>query len=235
MNRRLLIPASALAAMTLAITGCSSTSDTTPADTAASEASTDAGAEATDLAATTSEEWLAAVTSSEASFFDAGQAQALQVVVTVTDSVEGGATADSTYNPDDTFVGSSTLTSADGTESTLRVACTATMCFRSEEGAPWEEADRALIERPAPGAVGAAVQNLESVGTVTYSTNGNDFAASVVIPEAEGQAAGTAELTETVGESEITTTMTVTSGENTNTTVSTITYGDAAPLPTDLP
>ena len=257
MNRRTLVPLAALALMALSLTACSS-SDTTSSGDSASEPASDAASPATDVPAegvtapaeasadtatsvlgdlptVSADEWLTAITDAEGVFFDSAGDQALKVSIEVTDTTQGTATAETTYNPDDSFVATSTMTTPDGSASEMRVACTADACFRSADGGPWEEADRSLVERPGPGAVAAALQDLQSSGTVTHAMADGTFAVAVDIPEAEGQPAGTASLTETITDSEMVTAMVVKVGPESSTTKSTMTLGAPAALPDDLP
>lgn len=251
MNRRhLLALASAAAAVTLTVAGCSSsdTSDagaaTPEADASSAEASSAAPEDSVPevavdptmgLDSVTGEEWLTSITDAEATFFDSAGDQALSVVINVTDTQQGTVSADTTYNPDDTFVATSTMTTLDGTESTMDVACTVDLCYQRADGGEWTEADRSLVERPVPGAIAAALQDLESSGTVTHGMGGGTFAVAVDIPEAEGQPAGTASLTETITETEMVTAMVVNVGAESSTTSSTMTVGDPVALPDDLP
>lgn len=260
MRRRTLIPLTAVALAALALTACSSDdtaadpeaaassaaasddkagseaeADDTPADEAGATTAPDAASVLGDLPTVSGEEWLTAITDAEGVFFDSAGDRALKVSIEVTDTVQGLATAETTYNPDDTFVATSTMAGPDGTASEMRVACTADACFRSADGGPWEETDRSLVERPVPGAVAAALQDLESSGTVTHGMADGTFAVAVDIPEAEGQPAGTASLTETITDTEMTTAMVVNVGPDSSTTRSTMSLGDPAPLPDDLP
>lgn len=261
MRRTTLVPFAAVALAALTLTACSSddtagepgaaaspaaaSDETADSTTAPDEAPTDEiGDDATapdaasilgDLPTVSGDEWLAAITDAEGVFFDSAGDQALNVSIEVTDTAQGTATAETTYNPDDTFVATSTMTTPDGTTSEMRVACTPDACFRSADGGPWEETDRALVERPVPGAVAAALQDLESSGTVTHAMADGTFAIAVDIPEAEGQPAGTASLTETITDIQMTTAMVVNVGADSSTTRSTMSVGDPAPLPDDLP
>lgn len=238
MHRRTLVPLAAVALAALSLTACSSSdsasepaADEAVADTAPADATSILG----DLPTVSGDEWLSAITEAETAFFDSAGDRALKVSIEVTDSTQGIATAETTYNPDDTFVATSTMAGPDGTASEMRVACTADSCFRSADGGPWEETDRSLVERPVPGAVAAALQDLESSGTVTHAMADGTFAVAVDIPEAEGQPAGTASLTETITDTQMTTAMVVNVGPDSSTTRSTMSLGDAAPLPDDLP
>lgn len=256
MRIRTLAPLAAVALSALALTACSSadsaseptadtaseatvetdagTTDTTGAETAG-DATADTTSVLGDLPAVSGDEWLTAITDAEGVFFEAAGDRALKVSIEVTDTAQGIATAETTYNPDDTFVATSTMAGPDGTTSEMRVACTADACFRSADGGPWEETDRSLVERPVAGAVAAALQDLESSGTVTHAMADGTFAVAVDIPEAEGQPAGTASLTETITNTQMTTAMVVNVGPDSSTTRSTMSLGDAAPLPDDLP
>ncbi len=256
MRIRTLAPLAAVALTALALTGCSGndsaselttdaaseaavetdtgTTDTTGAE-AAGDVTTDPTAVLGDLPTVSGDEWLTAITDAERVFFDSAGDQALKVSIEVIDTAQGIATAETTYNPDDTFVATSTMTGPDGTSSTMDVACTADTCFRRVDGGPWEETDRSQVERPVPGAVAAALQDLESSGTVTHAMADGTFAVAVDIPEAEGQPAGTASLTETITDTTMVTAMVVNVGPDTSTTRSTMSLGEPAPLPEDLP
>lgn len=242
MRRLVLMPATAALAV-LVLAGCSSSDDAPePTASAASEsvaAEEPAGEAAADAPATgatvTGEEWLAAITEAEAAFFDAAADRALHVSIEVSDTQQGTAIADTTYNPDDTFVATSTMTAPDGTASTMDVACTVEKCFQRADGGEWTEADRSLVERPVAGAIATALQELEATGTVTHTMGDGTFTAEVDVPEAEDTPGGTASLTETITDTEMSTTMLVNVGTDSSTTTSTMTFTDPAPLPDDLP
>jgi outer membrane murein-binding lipoprotein Lpp len=225
MRRTALLPIAAAALAGLALSACSS--DESAVDSAPSAA--------TELQPAEFEDWLAGIVAAEAEFYAAADGQALNVISEVSDTSQGSATADSTYNADDTFVATSTTTGADGTETTMNVACTVELCFRADESGEWMEVDRALVERPTPGTIATALEEFESTGTVTYTMADGAFRASVDIAEAEGQPAGTAVLEEIFGDEQMVSSLVITVGEDSTTTTSTLSIGEPAPLPDDLP
>jgi|GEM_PF-2073232 hypothetical protein len=247
MRRHVLIPA-VVAAAAMALTGCSSdgsdastdtTAESTTIESPSAEASTpeatDAPAAGGDGGSVSSEEWLSAVTEAEAAFLDSAGDRALRVQIEVTDTQEGSVTADSTYNPDDTFVATSNTTTPLGTIGTMRVACTVEACYYADENGEWTQTDRSAVERPEAGALAVALKELESSGSVVHTIDGSTYTVELEIPEAEGQPGGTASLVETISDTELATTLIVKIGEDASTTSSTTTFVDPAPLPNDLP